>query len=76
MMDDHRYHSIFGAVKKCIAVNIGDTAPALIAGKPINEANAEAADAAFVEDAKPLNATKYRAQIANTLVKRALWATV
>ncbi|WP_176630560.1 FAD binding domain-containing protein [Desulfolutivibrio sulfoxidireducens] len=28
---DHRYHSIFGAVKKCIAVNPGDTAPALVA---------------------------------------------
>lgn len=28
---DSRYHSIFGAVNKCIAVNPGDTAPALIA---------------------------------------------
>ena len=28
---DHRYHSIFGAVKKCIAVNPSDTAPALVA---------------------------------------------
>ena len=28
---DHRYHSIFGAVKKCIAVNPSDTAPSLIA---------------------------------------------
>jgi xanthine dehydrogenase YagS FAD-binding subunit len=28
---DHRYHSIFGAVKRCLAVNPGDTAPALIA---------------------------------------------
>jgi xanthine dehydrogenase YagS FAD-binding subunit len=28
---DHRYHSIFGAVSKCIAVNPSDTAPALIA---------------------------------------------
>ncbi|MCJ2164728.1 MULTISPECIES: xanthine dehydrogenase family protein subunit M [unclassified Pseudodesulfovibrio] len=27
---DHRYHSIFGAVNKCIAVNPSDTAPALI----------------------------------------------
>ena len=27
---DHRYHSIFGAVKKCIAVNPSDTAPALM----------------------------------------------
>jgi xanthine dehydrogenase YagS FAD-binding subunit len=28
---DHRYHSIFGAVKRCIAVNPSDTAPALVA---------------------------------------------
>lgn len=28
---DHRYHSIFGVVNKCIAVNPSDTAPALIA---------------------------------------------
>ena len=28
---DHRYHSIFGAVQKCVAVNPGDMAPALIA---------------------------------------------
>ena len=27
---DHRYHSIFGAVNKCIAVNPSDTAPALV----------------------------------------------
>jgi xanthine dehydrogenase YagS FAD-binding subunit len=47
-----------------------------IAGKPINEANAEAAGAAAVEDAKPLPATKYKVQIAKTLVKRALLATV
>ena len=31
MMGDNRYHSIFGAVNRCIAVNISDTAPALIA---------------------------------------------
>ncbi len=30
---EHRYHSIFGAVKGCIAVNPSDTAPALIALK-------------------------------------------
>jgi xanthine dehydrogenase YagS FAD-binding subunit len=47
-------------------------AEAAIAGKPINEANAEAAGAAAVEDAKPLPATKYKVQIAKTLVKRAL----
>ena len=51
-------------------------AEAAIAGKPINEANAEAAGAAAVEDAKPLPATKYKVQIAKTLVKRALLATV
>lgn len=27
---DHRYHSIFGAVNKCISVNPSDTAPALV----------------------------------------------
>jgi xanthine dehydrogenase YagS FAD-binding subunit len=51
-------------------------AEAAIAGKPINEATAEAAGAAAVEDAKPLQATKYKVQIAKTLVKRALLATV
>jgi xanthine dehydrogenase YagS FAD-binding subunit len=51
-------------------------AEAAIAGKPITEANAEAAGAAAVEDAKPLQATKYKVQIAKTLVKRALLATV
>ena len=49
-------------------------AEAAIAGKPINEANAEAAGAAAVADAKPLAATKYKVQIAKTLVKRALLA--
>ncbi|SDK36011.1 xanthine dehydrogenase YagS FAD-binding subunit [Maridesulfovibrio ferrireducens] len=28
---DHRFHSIFGAVNKCIAVNPSDTAPAFVA---------------------------------------------
>jgi len=51
-------------------------AEADLAGKPINEANAEAAGAAAVQDAKPLPATKYKVQIAKTLVKRALLATV
>ncbi len=51
-------------------------AEAAIAGKPINEANAEAAGAAAVEDARPLTATKYKVQIAKTLVKRTLLATV
>ena len=51
-------------------------AEAAIAGKPINEATAEAAGAAAMEDAKPLPATKYKVQIAKTLVKRALLAAV
>jgi xanthine dehydrogenase YagS FAD-binding subunit len=51
-------------------------AEAAIAGKPINEATAEAAGLAAVEDAKPFPATKYKVQIAKTLVKRALLATV
>ena len=40
------------------------------------KANAEAAGLAAVEDAKPFPATKYKVQIAKTLVKRALLATV
>ncbi|WP_272699570.1 FAD binding domain-containing protein [Desulfovibrio sp. Fe33] len=36
---DHRYHSIFGAVKKCIAVNPSDTAPALVALDALVETN-------------------------------------
>ena len=31
VVGDHRYHSIFGAVNRCIAVNPSDTAPALVA---------------------------------------------
>ncbi len=31
MAGDNRYHSIFGAVKMCVAVNPSDTAPALVA---------------------------------------------
>jgi xanthine dehydrogenase YagS FAD-binding subunit len=31
MAGDNRYHSIFGAVKNCLAVNPSDTAPALVA---------------------------------------------
>jgi CO/xanthine dehydrogenase FAD-binding subunit len=47
-----------------------------VAGKLINEASAEAAGAAAAEDAKPLAATRCKVQIARTLVKRALPATV
>jgi xanthine dehydrogenase YagS FAD-binding subunit len=31
MAGDNRYHSIFGAIKACVAVNPSDTAPALVA---------------------------------------------
>ncbi len=49
-------------------------AEAAIVGKPINEANAEAAGSAAVADAKPLPATTYKVQIAEVLVKRTLLA--
>lgn len=48
----------------------------VIAGKPINEVNADAAATAAVASAVPLPANKYKVQIARTLVKRALLATV
>jgi xanthine dehydrogenase YagS FAD-binding subunit len=47
-----------------------------IAGKKINEKNAEAAGEAAVADARPLEASRFKVQIAKTLVKRALLATV
>ncbi len=47
-----------------------------ITGKKIDEATATAAGEAAVADAKPLSAAKYKVQIAKTLVKRALLATV
>lgn len=50
-------------------------AEAAIAGKAINEETAEAAGAAAVEDAIPLNTNNYKVQIARTLVKRALLAS-
>jgi len=50
-------------------------AEAAIAGKAINEETAEAAGAAAVEDAIPLNSNTYKVQIARTLVKRALLAS-
>jgi xanthine dehydrogenase YagS FAD-binding subunit len=51
-------------------------AEAAIAGKKINEKNAEAAGEAAVADARPLEASRFKVQIAKTLVKRALLATV
>jgi len=52
------------------------TAEAAVGSKKVTEAIAEAAGAAAVADAKPLEATKYKVQIAKTLVKRALLAAV
>jgi xanthine dehydrogenase YagS FAD-binding subunit len=51
-------------------------AEAVIAGKKINEKNAQAAGEAAVADARPLEAARFKVQIAKTLVKRALLATV
>jgi xanthine dehydrogenase YagS FAD-binding subunit len=48
----------------------------IIAGKSINETIAEKAGEAAVSDAKPFPDTKYKVQIAKTLVKRALLAAV
>jgi len=50
-------------------------AEAALSGKPVNEATAAAAAQAAVQDAHPLPATKYKVQIAKTLVQRALLAT-
>jgi xanthine dehydrogenase YagS FAD-binding subunit len=47
-----------------------------ISGKTINEKNAEAAGEAAVADARPLQAAKFKVQIAKTLVRRAILATV
>jgi len=49
-------------------------AEAAIAGKAINEANAEAAGTAAVSGNIALEANKYKVQIAKTLVKRAILA--
>ncbi len=51
-------------------------AEAAITGKTINERNAEAAGEAAVADARPLPAARFKVQIAKTLVKRAILATV
>jgi xanthine dehydrogenase YagS FAD-binding subunit len=48
MTGDNRYHSIYGAEKGCIAVNPGDTAPALIA-----------LDAKVVTDQRTIDAEKF-----------------
>lgn len=47
-------------------------AEAVISGNRINEKNAEAAGEAAVADARPLRETRYKVQIAKTLVKRTL----
>ena len=46
-----------------------------IMGKPIDEANAEAAGTAAVSGAKPLHDNAYMVQVANILVKRAILAS-
>jgi NADPH-dependent glutamate synthase beta subunit-like oxidoreductase len=51
-------------------------AEAVIAGKKLDETLAAAAGEAAVADALPLAATKYKVQIAKTLVKRALLSTL
>ena len=50
-------------------------AEAIVAGKKIDEALAQAAGEAAVSDAKPFPSSRYKAQIAKTLVKRALLST-
>jgi CO/xanthine dehydrogenase FAD-binding subunit len=45
-----------------------------IAGKPIDEINAEAAGEAAVSDAVVLEANRYKVQIAKVMVKRAILA--
>jgi xanthine dehydrogenase YagS FAD-binding subunit len=45
MAGDNRYHSIFGAVKSCIAVNPSDTAPALVALRAKMKTNKRTIDA-------------------------------
>ena len=51
-----------------------DKAENIIRGRPIDEANAEAAGAAAVSDAIPLPYNRFKIQIAKTLVKRAILA--
>jgi NADPH-dependent glutamate synthase beta subunit-like oxidoreductase/CO/xanthine dehydrogenase FAD-binding subunit len=50
-------------------------AEAVLKGKAVDEALAEAVGLAAVEDAKPLTATAYKVQLAKVMVKRALLAT-
>ena len=45
-----------------------------IAGKEINEVNAEAASEAGLSEAKPLTTNKYKVQVAKVMVKRAILA--
>ena len=51
-------------------------AEAVLKGKKLDESLAEAAGEAAVADALPLSATKYKVQIAKTIVKRALLSTI
>jgi xanthine dehydrogenase YagS FAD-binding subunit len=50
-------------------------AEAAIAGKPVNEANAEAAGATIGPDAAALSGNRYKIQIAKVMIKRTLLAT-
>ena len=50
------------------------TAEAAIAGKAIDESVAETAGAAAITDAQPFESTRYKIQLAKTMVKRALLA--
>lgn len=49
-------------------------AEAAVTGKPLNEANADAAGQAVADAAKPMTGNTYMVQIARTLVKRTLLA--
>ena len=57
MTGDNRYHSIFGAVKSCIAVNPGDTAPALVALRAKMKTNRRTLDAESFWDVRTPGST-------------------
>jgi xanthine dehydrogenase YagS FAD-binding subunit len=54
---DNRYHSIFGAVRSCIAVNPGDTAPALVALRAKMKTNRRIVDAESFWDVRTPGST-------------------
>jgi xanthine dehydrogenase YagS FAD-binding subunit len=57
MTGDNRYHSIFGAVKSCVAVNPSDTAPALVALRAKMKTNRRILDAESFWDVKTPGST-------------------